>query len=70
MHPIAQYRAARGFTQAALADHLGVSLNSVQRWEAGAKPRPTHLAKLAAALGIDALGLLREIEAWRSAPAA
>lgn len=56
-HPIARYRRLKGWRQADLAEHMGVSLNSVQRWEKGAKPRPKHFAALAAALDISTVQL-------------
>jgi len=38
-----QYRSKLGLSQEQLARNLGVSLNTVQRWESG-KTRPSHLA--------------------------
>ncbi len=69
MHPIARYRKAKGWTQSALAAQLEVSLTSVQGWERGATPRPPMLVKLAGVLGVDALRLLSEMEAWQAARA-
>ena len=40
---IRQYRGLKGWTQEMLARRIGVSLNTVQRWEAG-KTRPSPLA--------------------------
>lgn len=67
MHPIARYRKARGWTQAALAQRVGVSTNTVQAWEKGAEPRPTLRPKLAEVLGVDSLQLLIEVEDWQAA---
>ncbi len=65
MHPIAEYRRARGLTQTDLAARVGVSLNSVQMWEKGALPRAHLLPLVAEALGVDALDLDRAIRQWR-----
>ena len=46
-------RRRRGFSQEALARVLGVSKNTVARWEAGAQPRGKTVAKIAAALGVS-----------------
>jgi len=66
LHPIRRYRTAKGWTQAELAERVGVSTNTVQAWERGAGIRPKNLARLAEALEIDALRLLNEIQAWRA----
>lgn len=66
MHPVAEYRRARGLSQEALARALGVSLNTVQRWEDGAIPRARYLPALAQALGVDPMTLDRTIRAWKS----
>jgi transcriptional regulator with XRE-family HTH domain len=42
-HKIRQCRNLKGWTQEQLARNLGVSLNTVQRWESG-KTRPSPLA--------------------------
>ena len=66
VHPIARYRRLKGWTQADLAEHLGVSLNTVQRWEKGRVPRPGHFAALASALGINTLQLDAALQEWGS----
>lgn len=51
---IRQARLRRGWTQEMLAQQVGVTLSSVQRWESGeAKPRTRKRDALAAALGVD-----------------
>lgn len=67
MHPIARYRKGKGLTQQALADAVGVSLHTAQRWEMGAEPRPTKLVKLAEVLGVEPMQLLDEMIAWKQA---
>jgi transcriptional regulator with XRE-family HTH domain len=67
MHPIAEYRVAKGLTQGQLAVLVGVSITSEQTWERGAIPRPRYVPRLAEALGVDALQLLREIKLWQAA---
>jgi putative transcriptional regulator len=42
-HKIRQCRDLKGWTQEQLARNIGVSLNTVQRWESG-KTRPSPLA--------------------------
>lgn len=64
MHPIAKFRRLKGWTQGDLAGQLGVSLNTVQRWEKGAQPRPRHFAALAEALGINTLQLQTALDEW------
>ena len=66
MHPITRYRRAKGFTQTGLAEAMSVSLNTVQRWERGRRPRPRHLQALAELLGVSALQLDEEILEWGS----
>ena len=67
MHPIASYRRARGLTQADLAQRLGVSVPTVQRWEAGAIPRARQVPRLAEALGVEAGLLDSAIREWTAA---
>ncbi|MFC1966919.1 multiprotein-bridging factor 1 family protein [Chloroflexota bacterium] len=44
---IRQCRGLKGWTQEKLARNIGVSLNTVQRWEAGkTKPSPLAMEKL------------------------
>ena len=66
MHPIAEYRRARGLTQSDLARVLEASTHAVQMWEAGRQPRARILPKLAQALGVDTLALDRELRAWKA----
>lgn len=65
LHPIQRYRFAKGWTQSELAGQVGVSVNTVQAWERGARIRPRNLTRLAHCLGVEPLQLLNEIEAWR-----
>lgn len=65
MHPIERYRRALGLTQAQLAEKVGVSFATVQRWESGAEPRPSTLVKVAKALGVEPMQLLDEMVAWK-----
>ncbi len=65
LHPIQRYRIAKGWTQSELARQVGVSVNTVQAWERGARIRPSNLIRLAAALSVEPLTLLNEIEEWR-----
>jgi transcriptional regulator with XRE-family HTH domain len=65
MHPIVRYRRAKGWTQTELAREVGVSLNTVQAWEKGSRPRPGHERRLADALGVDPLQFVTEISEWR-----
>lgn len=67
MHPIAEYRRARGLTQAELAQLVGVTTHAVQQWEAaGRLPRARVLPKLAEALGLEPLTLDRAIRDWKA----
>lgn len=69
MHPIEFHRKAKGWTQAELAGQVGVTPGAVLAWEKGAEPRPSHLRKLAEALGLNPGQLLLEIDDWRKAHA-
>jgi len=69
MHPIAEYRRARGLTQNMLAKKLETNLNQIQRWESGVTPRAPALLRLAEALGVDSLALDRELRATKPASA-
>ena len=52
-------RQARGLTQKAVGDALGVTRQYVYAWEAGRRnPGPKHLAKLAEVLGLEIADLL------------
>ena len=52
-------RQARGLTQKAVGDALGVTRQYVYAWEAGRRnPGPKHLAKLADVLGLQVTDLL------------
>ena len=66
-NPIARFRRLKGWTQTDLAQQLGVSLNTIQRWEGGAQPRPRHFAKLVEALGVSALELDTALREWGQA---
>ena len=47
-----RYRASKGCSQEQLARALGVSLNTVQRWESGkTRPSPLAIEKLRLSLG-------------------
>ena len=53
MRRLPQLRLRRFLTQQALADQVGVDLNTVQRWESGAAfPWPRHLQQLCAVLAV------------------
>jgi len=57
--PIAQYRLKRGLTQTQLAELVGTSLATLQRWEVGQTvPKATMLVRLAAALECDVADLI------------
>jgi transcriptional regulator with XRE-family HTH domain len=53
-------RAALGLSQAQLAGRLGISQQTVSRWESGsAIPGPRRIAELAAAVGLNLSALFR-----------
>ena len=57
---IAERRRARGMTQRALAEALGVSDRTVSKWECGGGlPELANLLPLCALLGVTADALLR-----------
>ncbi|GAB2518546.1 helix-turn-helix domain-containing protein [Spirosoma aerophilum] len=56
---IRQFRERLGFTQASVADFLGISREQISYYETNARPVSTdHLQKLADLFGIDAYDLL------------
>lgn len=56
---IAQARLAKGWTQAQLAEAVGVAKQHISRWEKGAnKPSVAALVKIAGALGVDLMTLI------------
>ncbi|GAB3025396.1 helix-turn-helix domain-containing protein [Spirosoma pulveris] len=56
---IRQFRERLGFTQASVADFLGISREQISYYETSARPVSTdHLQKLADLFGIDAYDLL------------
>ena len=52
-HPIVRARQARGWTQARLADHLGVATSTVRAWENGSRQPSGPARRLLAELGIS-----------------
>lgn len=57
-------RRARMLTQGELAEQVGVSLQSVQYWEAGTRfPRPAQQRKLCAVLNVEPERLLAALDA-------
>ncbi len=56
-----KHRTLGGFTQAELAERVGVSRDTIVRLERGKQPpRPRTLKKIADALGVDTKELVRE----------
>lgn len=54
IHKIKLYREANGWSQEVLARKLGVSLNTVQRWELRrTKPSPLAMERIRGLLGTD-----------------
>jgi transcriptional regulator with XRE-family HTH domain len=51
--------------QADLAERVGTHVNTLARWEDGARPRARWIPLLAEALNVDAAQLEAEIAAWR-----
>lgn len=66
-HPIERRRHALGLTQAALAERLGVSPQSVRSWEAGKGPSGTRIPELAKVLEVEPLTLRDELDQWSAA---
>ena len=59
-HIIRSLRERSGYTQAALAQAIGVSDMTVRRWESGQRePRASEIAKLCEVLGVSEAELLR-----------
>ena len=55
---IRQFRERLGFTQASVADYLGIAREQISYYETGTRPVSTdHLQKLADLFGIDAYDL-------------
>src|SRR2546429_9157820 len=64
-------RKSRGWTQAKVAEALGVDVATVRRWEAGqVTPHPYHRRKICAlfAMTPQQLGLLPDTDGYREAP--
>lgn len=58
-HTIKAARQARGLTQKAVGDALGINDRHVYAWESGRRnPGPKHLAKLAEVLELQVADLL------------
>lgn len=66
LHPIEQYRQAKGWTRRELANQIGVSVATVAAWEKGVMPRPANLWKLSELLGVDIVELINGILDWRA----
>lgn len=59
MNKIAEVRKAKGFTQQALADALGLTQGAVAHWESGRRQPPlAMLRRIAEALGVQVAGLI------------
>ena len=60
---IAELRRQRGWSQENLAERLGVTRQSVSKWESGASdPSTTNLIALAKLYGLTAEELLQEMQ--------
>jgi transcriptional regulator with XRE-family HTH domain len=64
-HPIERWRRARGLRQADLAQKLGTHVNTVAKWENGARPRARWMPALAEVLGVEAAQLEAELASWQ-----
>lgn len=60
--PLAIARKKRGWTQAYVAEKVGVSIDAVRRWESGRLPYPASIQKLCRlfAMSLQELGLFTE----------
>lgn len=66
---VKRFRQALGLTQAALAEKLGVTLQTVFNYEAGTKwPRPDMIAALSNVLGVPPSQLLATEELSQGSP--
>ena len=55
MNALREWRVLRGYSQAELAQKIGVNRATLHRWEMGlSKPFPKHLKALSIALKVDA----------------
>lgn len=55
MNALKEWRVLRGYSQAELAQKIGVNRATLHRWEMGlSKPFPKHLKALSNALKVDA----------------
>jgi transcriptional regulator with XRE-family HTH domain len=63
---IRHFRRQKKLTQEELAKQLGVSIDTIRRWESGLRaPRVTEISKLAEALGVTETELLKGPEKRR-----
>ena len=54
MNALREWRVLRGYSQAELAQKIGVNRATLHRWEMGlSKPFPKHLKALSTALKVD-----------------
>lgn len=61
--PIARARLAKGWTQAQLADAIGVCQQMIGRWETGRRnPKKESLMRIGKALGVDWTTLINEVK--------
>jgi len=68
---VRERRKERGLTQAALAEHLGVSFQQIQKYERGVNAlRVTHIDRLCRILGVEPLYFFPEYAAGLPRPAA